>query len=96
MNKQISIFFFMTLLSLSSFGKSGPQKAACEQIKEICLKAGFSKGASGLGVGLKSHCIWPIISGSAAKGSKLPLPQISSKLVEKCKRENPAFGKPKG
>ncbi len=64
----------------------------CKQIKEACTKAGFIKGEAKEGKGLWKDCIDPIMQGTTAKKSVLPLPSVDPSLVAACKAKRPKFG----
>jgi hypothetical protein len=81
------------ILLLLSFGlnlvSSGypirADRAACEQIKTICQKAGFVPGG-GARDGLLLACFNPIVQGTAQpRSAAKPLPHISPELVSACR-----------
>ena len=71
--------------------KEGP----CKEIKDACLKAGFVQGEAKEGKGLWKDCINPLIQGTTAKKSVLPLPTVTPAVVAACKAKHPKFGEGK-
>jgi len=71
------------------FGANKP----CQQIRQACLKAGFTQSGAKQGNGLLADCIIPIMQGKAqpANASK-PLPTVDAQLVKDCHAANPKFG----
>ena len=90
MNKYIARFWivFVGTMSFPIYGNS------CANIKKACLGAGFKDGGIHEGLGLRAHCINPIIQGVAhPPGAKKPLPEVALSEVENCKKKSPTFGR---
>ena len=65
---------------------------SCKKIKAACVQAGFVKGEAKRGKGLWMDCVNPIMQGTIAKKSVLPLPTVDPKWIEECKSKTPHFG----
>ena len=64
--------------------------AACKQIRQACLDAGFVLGGGKKGDGLQHDCIEPLITGkSAAVKAPLALPKISADVIAACAAARP-------
>ena len=86
----------ITIASLSGLGTFAlADEGPCKQIKEACTTAGFIKGDAKDGKGLWMDCVNPIMQGTTAKKSVLPLPKIDAKVVADCKQKKPKFGEGK-
>jgi hypothetical protein len=83
----IALLFPLSLLAAQS-EHEGP----CKQIKEACEKAGFVKGEAKQGKGLWMDCIDPLMQGTTAKKSVLPLPSVDASVIAACKQKHPKFG----
>ena len=84
--RSISFFLVSSLLGNLSFGAQG----SCQRIEKACLKAGYLvDGGRKENTDLWNDCVKPVLAGRKAtvEGFKL-----SSKVIEKCKSENPNFG----
>jgi hypothetical protein len=64
----------------------------CHKIKEQCQAAGFIQGDAKEGKGLWVDCVDPIIQGTTAKKSVLPLPTVDASTIAACKKARPKFG----
>jgi hypothetical protein len=85
----IGAIFIATLATSSlTFAKEGP----CKMIRDACEKAGFIKGEAKIGKGLWADCIDPIMQGTVAKKSVLPLPSVDAAAIAQCKQKRPNFG----
>ena len=82
-------------LAISGAAHAQKGEGPCKQIKEACEKAGFVKGEAKQGKGLWMDCVDPIIQGTTAKKSVLPLPVVDAGVVAACKAKNPKFGEGK-
>ena len=72
----------------TAFAEEGP----CKQIKDACTTAGFIKGEAKEGKGLWKDCVDPIMQGTTAAKSVLPLPKVDPAVVAACKAKKPKFG----
>ena len=85
---------FLCLFLLGSpilFATDSP--GACAQISKICEQAGFKRGGSQTGRGLRRHCISPLVQGVSFPGALLPLPKIEKNIIENCKKSDSDFGR---
>jgi hypothetical protein len=64
---------------------------ACAKISKICEQAGFRRGGTKIGRGLRRHCLSPLVQGVSFPGSLLPLPKIEKNIIENCKKSDPNF-----
>jgi hypothetical protein len=92
---KLNIVLFITLAiglcSNQSFAGNGP----CEQIKNACSSAGFVVKEAKIGKGLWHDCVDPIMQGTTASKSVLPLPTVDPTVVAACKAKHPNFGEGK-
>jgi hypothetical protein len=81
-------------LSLAAPAAKGePPLRPCNQIIHLCKEAGFVGGDHKKGYGLWIDCNDPIMRGTKQPAiADKPLPQVSSELIEACKRKDPNFG----
>ena len=80
----------LAIILTSSFAHA--HEGPCKEIKEACEAAGFVKGGAKEGKGLWMDCIAPIMQGTTAKKSVLPLPAVDPKIIAACKQKKPDFG----
>ena len=82
----------LSLCALAASAQQDVKEGPCKQISEACTKAGFVKGDAKDGKGLWKDCIDPIMQGTTAKKSTLPLPTVDAATVTQCKQKHPKFG----
>ena len=93
MKNIIGVFSFLVFCGSSLSEGQPPLPVGCEKIKKACEQAGFKYGQGKQGKGMVTHCLSPILRGTKADGA-LPLPKVSPKDIELCKKEGPSeFGK---
>jgi hypothetical protein len=89
-----TILAALALFSATAMAQPAAQHGdgPCKQVKEACEKAGFVKGEAKEGKGLWRDCINPVMQGTTAAKSKLPLPSVDASVVAACKQKHPKFG----
>ncbi len=87
-----NLIYLLSVMLLASGPLSRANEGPCKQIKEACEKAGFVKGEAKEGKGLWMDCIDPVVQGTTAKKSVLPLPSIDPSIIAACKKNHPKFG----
>lgn len=66
---------------------------SCQLVGAACQAAGFVDGAWKSGNGLWRDCINPIMQQKPQRPSaELPLPEVSSRLIDRCRQINKTFG----
>ena len=79
--------------SLPAAAATASTDAPCEQIKKVCLDAGFVYGNIKKGNGLYADCMIPIVQGTRQPPAALkPLPAFDPQVAAACKSKNPKFG----
>jgi serine/threonine protein kinase len=79
--------------SLPAAAATASTDAPCEQIKKVCLDAGFEYGNIKKGNGLYADCMIPIVQGTRQPSAALkPLPAFDPQVAAACKSKNPKFG----
>jgi serine/threonine protein kinase len=79
--------------SLPAAAATASTDAPCEQIKKVCLDAGFVYGNIKKGNGLYADCMIPIVQGTRQPSAALkPLPAFDPQVAAACKSKNPKFG----
>jgi serine/threonine protein kinase len=82
-----------TTPSLPATAATASTDAPCEQIKNVCLDAGFVYGNIKKGNGLYADCMIPIVQGTRQPSAALkPLPPFDPQVAAACKSKNPKFG----
>lgn len=83
------------LFSSAALADGAAPEGPCKQIKDACTNAGFIKGDAKDGKGLWMDCVDPLMQGTTAKKSVLPLPTVDPAVVTACKAKHPKFGQGK-
>lgn len=91
LNTVLFVTLALSLFSAPSFAGNGP----CEQIVNACTGAGFVVKEAKEGKGLWRDCVNPIIQGTTASKSVLPLPTVAPAVIAACKTKRPHFGEGK-
>ena len=93
MKNTIGVFSFLVFCGLA-FSEGMPKlPVSCENIRKACEQSGSKYGQRKQGKGMDRHCLGPLLHGTKADGA-LPLPKVSPKDIELCKKEGPSeFGK---
>ena len=79
----------------SKVGAKHARSKSCHQITSICRESGFEEDKWRFGYDLWKNCINPVMQ--SLKQNEVPfqllqLPEVDPKLIQQCRKENPAYG----